>query len=262
MINRYYKDREKQYGKGLNSIRVLIDRSETEKTETGWSFWKPALAGPLQEHKGRDLVFYIMEGAGEIRLGDQLIGLKQGNLLYVPDGVQHQILTQEDDSLSYILFTVFNDPAKQDSNAQIDQIREPIFLRNTDQGKVYEFGSNTTTLLLERNRTNKVELALIRWPEGSKGAMAAHKDKEQTFYVLSGRGNVTIDGDTEQVLPGHVVFVPRNTPHTSEALEGELVYLCLNSLVNPADESFDTMYQRIIPGRMERWKNGNNKVGE
>jgi hypothetical protein len=56
--------------------------------------------------------------------------------------------------------------------------------------------------------------------------------------------------------------VPRNAPHTSEALEGELAYLCLNSLINPADESFDTMYKRIIPGRMKRWENGDDEVGE
>ena len=76
------------------------------------------------------------------------------------------------------------------------------------------------------------------------------------------RESVTVDGETEEVLPGHVVFVPRNTPHTSQALEGELVYLCLNALVNPADDSFDTMYQWIIPGRMERWKKGHDDIGE
>jgi quercetin dioxygenase-like cupin family protein len=153
-----------------------------------------------------------------------------------------------------MLFSSFNDPS--------EEIRKGKFLMDPDQGKVYKFGSNTTTLLLERNETNGVELGLIRWPEGSRGAMAAHKDKEQTFFVLSGRGQVTIDGQTEEILPGHVIFVPRNTPHTSEALEGELVYICLNSLINPADESFDSMYRRVIPGRMERWKKGNNEVGE
>jgi mannose-6-phosphate isomerase-like protein (cupin superfamily) len=262
MINRYFKERKRQDVAGLNKFRILINRSETEKTETGWDYWQPALEGAVQRHTGKDLVFYIIEGEGEIRLGDQIVPMKEDNLLYVPDGVLHQVLTQQDTPLCYMLFTVFNDPSKEESIAHVDQIRKPIFLQNPDQGKVYEFGSNTTTLLLERNKTNKVELALIRWPEGSKGAMAAHKDKEQTFYILSGRGNVTIDGDTEEVLPGHVVFVPRNTPHTSEALEGELVYICLNALVNPADESFDNMYQRIIPHRMERWKKGIDDIGE
>jgi mannose-6-phosphate isomerase-like protein (cupin superfamily) len=67
--------------------------------------------------------------------------------------------------------------------------------------KVEGADRNTITLLIERNETNMLELALIRWPEGSKGAMAAHKDKEQTFFVRSGRGQVTIDGHTEEILP-------------------------------------------------------------
>jgi quercetin dioxygenase-like cupin family protein len=152
--------------------------------------------------------------------------------------------------------------AEMDEQPPPDKIKPAKFLKNPNEGKVYDFGSNSTTLLLERNETNHVELALIRWPEGSRGAMAAHKDKEQTFFILEGKGKVTINGKSEEILPGQVVFVPRNAPHTSEAVEGELVYLCLNALINPADESFDTMYQRVIPGRMHRWKKGDESVGE
>ena len=72
MINRYIKDREGQEVPGLNKIRILIKRSETEKTETGWGYWQPALEGTVQRHTGKDLVFYIIEGEGEIRLGDQI----------------------------------------------------------------------------------------------------------------------------------------------------------------------------------------------
>jgi mannose-6-phosphate isomerase-like protein (cupin superfamily) len=262
MINRYFKDKEFQEVAGLDRIRVLIDRNETEKTETGWNCWKPALEGPVQRHNEKDLVFYITEGAGSIRLGDQSFPVKEGNLLYLPSGTSFRVLTNEDSSLCYLLYTIFMDPSKKGLQGPSDPLREPIFLKDADQGQVYEFGSNTTTLLLERNKTNRVELALIRWPEGSRGAMAAHKDKEQTFFILSGRGSVTIDGVTQEVLPGHIVFVPRNTPHTSEALDGELVYIVLNALINPADESFDTMYQRIIPGRMERWRKGIDEPGE
>ncbi len=289
MINRNYKDGDKLDVAGLNTITVLIDRSETELTEIGWNCWRPDLDGPPHRHNDKDQVFYITSGEGTVRLGKKLHPVKEGNLVYVPAGTTHQTITREGGSLCYMLFNIFNNPSKEGhatfadhiekvaqvrkqqaetGQAEVDDLesREDVkaakFLEDVDQGKVYDFGSNTTTLLLERNETNAVELALIRWPQGSRGAMAAHKDKEQTFFVLEGRGKVTISGETEEIVPGNVIFIPRNAPHTSEAIEGELVYLCMNSLVNPADGSFDSMYERVIPGRMERWEQGKDEVGE
>ena len=130
-------------------------------------------------------------------------------------------------------------------------------------GKKYDFGSNFTYLLLDRNETNRLEFVVVQWPPHSKGAMVAHKEKEQTFFILSGEGKVTIGDETEDVMSGDIIFVPRNVPHTTEAGNDELRYLCLNSLVtDTTDESFDQMYHRISPGRMERWKSGTDKVGE
>jgi len=289
MINRYYKEGEKLDVAGLNTITVLIDRSETELTEIGWNCWRPSLDGPPHKHNDKDQVFYVTDGEGKIRLGGKSYPVKKGNLVYVPAGTVHQTITVGSEPLCYMLFNIFNNPSKEGhatfadhiekvkmvrrqqaetGRAEIDEqlppgeVKAPKFLNNPDEGTLYEFGSNTTTLLLERNETNGVELALIRWPEKSRGAIAAHKDKEQTFFLLEGKGTVTINGITEDISPGSVVFVPRNAPHTSEALEGELVYLCLNSLINPADESFESMYKRVIPGRLERWKKGDNSVGE
>ncbi len=289
MINRYYKDGEKLDVAGLNVITVLIDRSETELTEIGWNCWRPNLDGPPHKHNDKDQVFYITNGNGTVKLGEKSFPVKEGNLCYVPAGITHQTITVGDEPLCYILFNIFNDPSKEghatfadhiEKVAQIrkqqaetgnvnmdeelppEEIKEAKFFNNPDEGKVYDFGSNSTTLLLERNNTNLVELALIRWPEGSKGAMAAHKDKEQTFFLLAGKGEVTVNGETEEVGPGKIVFIPRNAPHTSEATEGELVYLCLNSLVDPGDESFDEMYKRVAPARIDRWKKGDESVGE
>jgi len=289
MINRYYKEGEKLDVAGLNEITVLIDRSETELTEIGLNCWRPELDGPPHKHNDKDQVFYICSGEGTVKLGSASFRVKEGNLCYVPAGTPHQTITTGKEPLCYMLFNIFNDPSKEGhasfadhiekvkeirkkqaetGNISMDEelppstVKPAKFFNNPEEGRVYDFGSNSTILLLDRNETNLVELALIRWPRGSKGAMASHKDKEQTFFVLKGRGRVTIGNETEDIKPGNVVFVPRNTPHTSEAFGEELVYLCLNSLVNPADESFETMYKRVAPERIKRWKAGDDSVGE
>jgi mannose-6-phosphate isomerase-like protein (cupin superfamily) len=131
------------------------------------------------------------------------------------------------------------------------------------QGRVFDFGSNTSSLLLERNETRRCEVTLVTWPKGNKGALVAHKEKEQTFFVLSGRGQVTIGSETSEVGVGDVIFVPWNTPHTTAAPEVELSYLCFNTLViEPPDKSFAASYERVASNRIARWKSGNQTIGE
>jgi quercetin dioxygenase-like cupin family protein len=131
------------------------------------------------------------------------------------------------------------------------------------EGKQFDFGSNSTRLLLDRNETNRLEFVVVSWPAGSKGAMVAHKEKEQTFFILEGTGRITVGSETEKVKPGEVIFVPRNIPHTTAAGSQTLTYLCLNSLVTePEDRSFEEMARRIAPERIRRWKSGDPSVGE
>jgi len=290
MIHRYYKEGQKLDVAGLNEITVLLDRSETELTEIGWNCWRPRLDGPPHKHNDKDQVFYINSGEGIVRLGDKKFNVKPGNACYVPAGIEHQTITTGDESLCYILFNIFNTQDKEghisfadhiekvkqirkeqaesgsiasDNEEQLNDIKAHKFFKNVYDYKTYDFGSNTTILLLDRNETNRFEFVVVEWPAGNRGAMVAHKEKEQTFFILSGSGSVTVGEETKPVKPGDLVFVPRNTPHTTEAGEEQLSYLCLNSMVTELeDESFDAMYQRIAPGRMKRWESGDDSVGE
>ena len=130
-------------------------------------------------------------------------------------------------------------------------------------GKVYEFGSNSSNLLLDRCEANKCELTLASWPEGNKGALVAHKEKEQTIFVLEGEGKFTIGAETEEIKSGHLIYVPRNTVHTTEAIKGTLIYLCMSGLSSDAiDTDYETMYNRVAKDRIDRWKTGSAEVGE
>jgi mannose-6-phosphate isomerase-like protein (cupin superfamily) len=291
MIHCYYKEGQKLDVAGLNQITVLIDRSVTELTEVALNEWPSGLEGPPHLHAEKDQVFYITAGKGNITVGEQDYEVQPGCLIYVPAGVIHRTITTSEEPLAYILYNVFNDPEKvghasfADHIEKVKEIRrrqaetgqyeiagaeiseesdkQGKFFSDIKSGKVYDFGSNSTILLLDRSETNRIEFVLVQWPPGNKGAMVAHKEKEQTFFVLSGSGKVTIAEDTESLNPGDIVFVPRNTPHTTETGEEELTYLCLNSIVTATkDESFDEMYQRIAPELMEQWKSGDTSPGE
>jgi len=291
MIHRYYKEGQKLDVAGLNQITVLLDRTETELTEIALNEWRAGLEGPPHAHAEKDQVFYIVSGEGKVIVGEEEYIVKPGCLVYVPAGLRHQSITTSDEPLGYILYNVFNSADKEghatfaDHIEKVKEIRKKQaesgdsdvsgaeksivptkktkFFSDIKEGKKYDFGSNSTILLLDRNETNKFEFVVVQWPPHSKGAMVAHKEKEQTFFILSGEGKVTIGEETEPVKPGDLIFVPRNTPHTTEAGDEDLEYLCINSIITETkDASFDEMYNRIAPGRMERWKSGSDEVGE
>ena len=202
MINRYYKNSTECNGLDANKVHLLIGRKETELTEIVGSCLLSGNEVECHSYDSKDIIFYITNGSGVIRLAEKTYVVKKRNLVYIPAGVACQISASADSYIGYILFHIFDQvnaepetsfagnggDEKTNNTVQKDSwehtknhLAEPISLSDPDQGKVYEFGSNTTTLLLERNHTNNVELALIRWPEGSRGTMAAHKDKEQCY---------------------------------------------------------------------------------
>jgi mannose-6-phosphate isomerase-like protein (cupin superfamily) len=292
MLHKHFKNGQKLDVAGLNKIIVLIDRSETELTEIGLNEWRPKLDGPPHKHNDKDQVFYFISGIGKIKLGDKIFDVKEGNCAYVPHGLVHQTITADGAPLTYLLLNIFNStdgkeghrtfaehiekvkqirkeqsergvPNVDDNELQTDQKKSPKFLESIYNGKKYDFGSNTTILIFDRQETNGFELVLVNWPAHNRGAMVAHSEKEQSFFVIKGTGQVTIAGETEIVRPGDVIFVPRNTPHTTESLEEDLTYLCLNSYVGqPKDASFDQMYNRLAPERIKRWEAGTGEVGE
>jgi len=291
MIHRYYKEGQKLDVSGLNQITVLVDRSETELTEIGLNEWRAGLEGPPHQHAAKDQIFYIVSGDGVVSAGSNKYQVSPGSLVYLPAGILHKTEVKSEIPLGYILFNVFSSSDKEGHASFADHIKEvkevrrsqadtgqsqvegsekeiktdknPKYFKTPFDGKVYDFGSNSTILLLDRTETNRFEFVVVRWPMGNKGAMVAHQEKEQTFFIISGSGKVTVGEETKNVRAGDVVFVPRNTPHTTEADAEELVYLCLNTIITETkDASFEEMYQRIAPGRIDRWKRGDDSIGE
>ncbi len=291
MIHRHFQKGQILNVADLNEMIVLIDRTETAFTEVALNQWRAGLVGPPHRHDQKEQIFYVTSGKGIVVLDSERYSVKPGDIIYVPPGIEHQTIADAGQSVVYMLYNVFLNPEKEGHGTfaehieKVKRIRrqqadtgkagvenaEPSMLSskkgkyvgNPGQAKLFDFGSNTTRLLLDRTETERTELVIVTWPAGNKGAMVAHKEKEQTFFILSGSGTVTVNGENASVNPGDVVFVPRNTPHTTEAGDEELSYLCLNAYVGDMqDASFEDMYRRIAPGRIERWKKGDGSIGD
>jgi quercetin dioxygenase-like cupin family protein len=291
MIHRYYLEGQKLNVADLNEMIVLIDRTDTELTEVALNTWRAGLVGPPHSHDQKEQIFYITSGTGMVKVSKENFNVKPGDLIYVPLGVEHQTIANDQEALNYVLFNVFNNPEKEGHGTFAEHIekvknirrqqaetgkasvenaeqsttsnKKPKHIDGLDKGKIYEFGSNITRLLLDRTETERLETVVVYCPKGNKGAIVAHKEKEQTFFVLSGSGIVTINEENASAKSGDIIFVPRNAPHTTEAKDEDLIYLCLNTYITDMEDgSFEETYNRIPPGRIRRWQEGDKSVDD
>jgi len=101
-------------------------------------------------------------------------------------------------------------------------------------------GSEIRELLAHRNSCIRNQtLAEARLPAGGSTTPHHHVLTEEIYYVLSGRGSMRIDDQTDQVGAGDAVAIPPGTVHQiSNIGAGELRFLCCCA---PGYEHEDTL---------------------
>ncbi len=73
-------------------------------------------------------------------------------------------------------------------------------------------------------QTENLQIDVHRYPQGGFSDANAHDQCEQAYFVLKGRGEAKIGGETKGVHPGSLVFIPRRTLHCIRNTgKGELV---------------------------------------
>lgn len=215
---------------GLNEITVLIDRSETELTEVALNSWVPGLDGPPHAHDRKEQNFFVLSGHGTVRLGDSIHPAKPGSFFYVPAGLVHQTITQGDAPLVYFLFNAFLDVDKEGHASFADHIEKVKAVRRRQADEQSsglsadhkmsahgpccvqsDEGCAMERLLLPRSSAARCEAIEWRLSAGSHLDLAADASKEQTLFVVSGTGRISVGAETVDVGPHHTLLVPRST---------------------------------------------------
>ncbi|HYF50478.1 MAG TPA: cupin domain-containing protein [Planctomycetota bacterium] len=57
----------------------------------------------------------------------------------------------------------------------------------------------------------------------TKGSPHVHAAYDEVYYVLKGRGQITMNGETHLLRPGAAVMIPAGVPHGLEADAGEVL---------------------------------------
>jgi mannose-6-phosphate isomerase-like protein (cupin superfamily) len=106
-------------------------------------------------------------------------------------------------------------------------------------------------VLLPREKSEAIEVLEETWAAGGEAPILTHEEMEQLYYVVKGRGFVTISDEQGEVDAGDLVFIPRRAPHAIKNVgQGELVYLCFDIFPNG------------YPQGQERWEDHEKNVFE
>lgn len=61
-------------------------------------------------------------------------------------------------------------------------------------------------------RSEKLSVGLAIWPAGSTDRQQPHREDE-VYYVVEGRGSISVAGENREVIPGSLVFVAAGVEH-------------------------------------------------
>lgn len=128
------------------------------------------------------------------------------------------------------------------------------YVFNTNQPKRYRFPTHINDLVMDRADAVTSEVFIVEMAPGEAPPLHQHDDTEQIFYVLQGRGRLTIGREqaTFAVASGDVVRIPPATLHSIECQGDEtLRYLAVDCFVGgrPAAEPTWNDHVRVVCGQ-------------
>ena len=122
------------------------------------------------------------------------------------------------------------------------------YVFDTEETKRYQFPTHINDLVMDRAEATTSEVFLVVLNPGEAPPPHKHDDTEQIFYVLEGKGTLTIGSEGEQfpVRVGDLVRVPPSTLHYIEADGGEsLRYLAVDCFVGGRPEAEPTWNSHV-----------------
>lgn len=101
-----------------------------------------------------------------------------------------------------------------------------MYAKKFEDTKFEEQFGNEYNILLPKEMTESLQLALVKVKRGSLTPKHTHKDEEQAYIILKGSGIVRLNDEEEKVGEGMIVYIPRETEHEIKNTgEDELTYI-------------------------------------
>ncbi len=89
-----------------------------------------------------------------------------------------------------------------------------------DVAPVDEGGALTRALFTREQGSNRIDFLQAELPQGYVTEDAVYPDQDEIVYMLSGEGEIIMEGNKRTVGPGSCFFVPQNTTYSFKLTKG------------------------------------------
>ena len=97
--------------------------------------------------------------------------------------------------------------------------------------------------------SRNMSVTWLEVPEGIDQSLHSHEEAEQVYIVVSGRGTMTVAGDTQEIAEGDLVLVPPATDHS--IANGNSADLCCVSVQSPPVTSSEVFGRPVAAAASE-----------
>ena len=163
-------------------------------------------------HEDIEQLYYLLSGAGIVKIDDVDHNVRAGDLIYLPPTVRHQFINNTEDWAQFLIISCMVD----------DTIGSEAIIRNWRDATPFVGHDSAVIWAVFRSRDSQPqhgEVPCLRTLSGfTRHAMQGrkrsdyhtHKDIEQIYYVLNGQITLRVndepyalvEGDIVQLLPG------------------------------------------------------------
>ena len=225
---------------GKLEVRVLVDESFVGPTRGALSrvTIKPSARIALHQHPTATEVLYVIRGMARVRSADNPAPAiaEAGDIIYCPAGLPHSIESAPLAQLELVqLFVppgpqhVYLDPSARGATVAVQKKKGGTSQGGAGDPKIIKAGAvkpypilggkGEVALYLDGTGGAPGSVQRLEAEAGAKVPPHKHDTSDEILYILSGRGQMTVAGQTLPVTAGDAVHLPLGVEHALEVSE-------------------------------------------
>lgn len=212
--------------------------------------WSPKFQVPPHFHKRHAETFYVVSGQVEWTVGGKTQLLKAGDLVHIPAHTVHSVKVVGNEDLHTLMLSQpggfeeniwlreslgpeqLKDPRVRKQLAILEDIHMPDaqtppaaqgieYFSFAGKRPSYPDDGTSDVALSSDDSSGRINIQDEMWNAGFSVEPHFHKTHAETFYVLDGRVEWTVGGETHVMSRGDSVYIPPNTVHSVKTLDNK-----------------------------------------
>jgi len=183
----------------------------------------------------REIMLYCLSGDGQIGMLGATFRLQARSAAHIPSMSRACLLNDGQTPLKCIVFkaAVCAELRKSTPSSTPHGTAETHVVADVRTIRADTINALPVRVIFPRESALCCELFYEAFPVGQESHHNAHPDLEQVYFVISGKGDITVGEETEDITGNEAVFIPQHILHyVKNTARYPLEYICLSVTIN------------------------------